>query len=67
MKILEGRLRGTLIPTPKDHLDSRSILLGSPFHLTHHLLNHPCPPKAYKTWFIPMVEREKSYVVALMF
>ena len=67
MKLLKGSLRGTLILTPKDHLDLRSILLGYPFHLTHHLLNHPYPPKAYKNWFIPMVEREKSYAVALRF
>ena len=52
MKILEGRLRGTLIPTLKDHLDLRSILLGSAFHLTHHLPNHIYPPKAYKTRLI---------------
>ena len=53
MKILKGRLCGTLIHTPEDHLDSRSILLGSPFHLTHNLLNHPYPPKAYKTKLMP--------------
>ena len=48
MKLLEGRIHGTLIPTPEDHLDSRSILSGSPIHLTHHLLKHYYPPKAYK-------------------
>ena len=53
MKLLKGRLHFTLIPTPEDHLNLRSILLGSPFHLTHYLLNHPYPPKAYKTWLIP--------------
>ena len=62
MKLLEGRIHGILIPTPKDHLDSISIFLGSPIHLSHHLLNHPYPPKAYN-----MVEREKSYVFALTF
>ena len=67
MKLLEGRLRGSLIPTPEDHLDLRSILLGSPIHLTHHLLNHPYPPKAYKSKIIPMVEGEQSYAVALTF
>ena len=67
MKLLEGRLRGTLIPTPEDHLDSRSILLGYPIHLTHHLLNHLYPPKAYKRRLISMVEGEKSYVVELTF
>ena len=35
------------------------------FHLTHHLLNHPYPPKAYKSTLISMVEREQGYVVAL--
>ena len=58
MKLLEGRLHGTLIPTPKDHLDSRSILLGSPIHLTHHFLNHPYPLLAYKRRLISMVEGE---------
>ena len=53
MKLLKGRLHGTLIPTPEDHLDSRSILLGSPIHLTHHLINHPYPSKAYKIRPIP--------------
>ena len=53
MELLEGRLRGTLIPTPEDHLDSRSILLGYPVHLNHHLINHPYPPKAYKSRLIP--------------
>ena len=53
MKLAEGRLHGTLIPTPQDHLDSRYILLGSPFHITHHLLNHPYPPNTYKTKLIP--------------
>ena len=53
MNIIEGRIHGTIIPTPKDHLESRSVLLGYPFHLTHHLLNHPYPPKAYKTRIIP--------------
>ena len=67
MNILEGRLRGTLIPTPKDNLDSRSILLGSPIHLTHHLLNHPYLPKAYKRRLISMVEGEQSYAIALKF
>ena len=60
MKLLEGRLRGTLIPTPKDHFDSRSNLLGYPFYLTHHLLNHPYPPKAYKTWLILHGKGEKK-------
>ena len=67
MKLLEGRLHGSLIPTSEDHLESRSILLGSPIHLTHHLLNHPYPPEAYKNRVISMVEREQSYVVALTF
>ena len=58
MKLLEGRLRGTLVPTPEDHLDSRSILLGSPIHLTHHFLNHTYPPKAYKSRLKAMVEGE---------
>ena len=53
MKLLEGRIHGTLIPTPMDHLDSISPIVGSPFHLIHHFLNHPYPPKAYKTWLIP--------------
>ena len=53
MKLLEGRLRGTLITTPEDHLDLRSILLGYPFNLTHHLLNHPYPPKVYRNRLIP--------------
>ena len=53
MKLLEGILRGTLISTHVDHLDSRYPLVGSPFHLTHHFLNHPYPQKAYKTWLIP--------------
>ena len=48
MKLLEGRIHGTLIPTPEDHLDLRSILSRSPTHLTHYLLNHPYAPKAYK-------------------
>ena len=66
-KLLKGRLRGSLIPTSEDHLGLRSILLGSPIHLTNHLLNHPYPPKAYKSRLISMVEREQSYVVALSF
>ena len=53
MKLLEGRFRGTLIPTLEYHLESRSILLGSPIYFTHHLLNHPYPPKAYKSRIIP--------------
>ena len=53
MNLLEGRLRNTLIPTPEDHLNLISILLGSPIHLTHHLLNHYYPPKAYKSRLIP--------------
>ena len=28
-------------------------LVGSPFHLIHHFLNHPYSPKAYKTLLIP--------------
>ena len=67
MMLLEGRLHGTLIPTLEDHLESRSILLGSPIHLTHHFLNHPYPLLAYKSRLISMVEREKIYVVALTF
>ena len=67
MNLIEGILHGNLIPTLEDQLESRSILLGYPFHLTHHLLNHPFPPEAYKTWLIPMDEREKSYADALMF
>ena len=67
MKLLEGRLRGTLIPTPEDHLYSRSILLGSPIHLIDHLLNHPYPPKSYKSRLISMVEEDKSYAVELTF
>ena len=66
-KPFEGRLHDSLIPTPKDLLGSRSILLGSPIHLSHHFLNHLYPPKAYKIRLISMVEREKSYVVALTF
>ena len=53
MKLLEGRLRGTLIPTPKDHFDLRSIILLSPIRLTHDLINDPYPPKAYKSRLIP--------------
>ena len=53
MNLLEGSLCGTLIPTPEDHLDLKSILLGSPINLTHHLLNHPYPSKAYKSMLIP--------------
>ena len=67
MKLLEGSLRCTLIPTIEDHLDSISILLGFPIHVTHHLLSHPYPPKAYKSALISMVEREQSYDVALTF
>ena len=67
MKFLEGMLCGSLIPTPKDHLGLRSILLGYPIHLTHHFLNHPYPPKAYKIRLISMVEREQGYVVTLIF
>ena len=52
MKLLEGRFHGTVIPTTEDHLDLRSILLGSPIHITHHLLNHPYPLKAYKIGLI---------------
>ena len=51
-KLLEGRLHDNLIPTPEDHLELRSILLGSLIHLTHHLLNHPYPPEAYKSRLI---------------
>ena len=58
MKLLEGRIHGTLIPTHEDHLDSRSILLVSPIHLTHRLLNHPYPPKSYKSKLVSMVEGE---------
>ena len=53
MKLIEGRLHVTLILTLVDHLDSISSLFGSPFHLTHQLLNHPYSPNAYKTWLIP--------------
>ena len=53
MKLLEGRIHGTLIPTPEDHLDLRSIFLVYPIHLTHHLIHHPYPPKAYKSRLIP--------------
>ena len=67
MKLLEGRLRGTLMPTPEEYLDSRSILLGYPIHLTHHFLNHPYPLLAYKSRLISMVEEEQSYVVELAF
>ena len=67
MKILEGRLRNTLIPTPEHHMESRSIHLGYPIHLTHHLLNHPYLLKAYKSRLISMVEREQIYAVALTF
>ena len=67
MKLLEGRLHGSLIPIPKDHLGSISTLVGSPIHLTHHFLNHPYPPKAYKSILISMVEREQGYAVALYF
>ena len=67
MKLLEGRLRGTLILAPEEHLDSRSILLGSLIHLTHHFLNHPYPSKEYKSRLISMVEGEQGYVVALTF
>ena len=67
MKLLKGRLRCSLIPILEDHLGLRSILLGSPIHLTHHFLNHPYPPKAYKNKLISMVEREQGYVVALSF
>ena len=65
MKLLEGRLHGTLTLTPGDHLDSRSILLGSLFHLTHHLLNQPYPPNAYKSRLTP--HGEQSYTIALTF
>ena len=67
MKLLEGRLHGSLIPTYEDHLGSTSILVGSPIHLTYHFLNHPYPPKAYKSRVISMVGRGKSYAVALTF
>ena len=67
MKLLEGRFRHTLIPTPEDHIDSRSILLGYPIHLTHHLINLLYPPKSYKSMLILMVKREKSYAIALTF
>ena len=53
MKLLEGMLCGTLIPTPENHLDLRSILLGYPLHLTEHLLNHSFPPNAYKRMLTP--------------
>ena len=67
MKLLEGRLSGTLIPTLEDHLDSRSILLGSPIHPTLNFLNHPYPLLDYKSSLISMVEGEKIYVVELTF
>ena len=67
MKLFKGWLSGTLIPTPLDHLESIFPLVGSPFHLIHYFLNHPYPPKAYKSSLISMVEREKGYVVALSF
>ena len=63
MKILKGRLHGSLIPTLEDHLGSRSILLGSPIHLTHHFFNHPYPPKAYKSRLISMVEGERKVML----
>ena len=63
MKLLKGMLHGSLIPTPEDHLGSRSILLGSPIHLTHHFLNHPYPPKAYKSSPISMVEGESKVML----
>ena len=52
MKLLEGRINSTLIPTLVDHLDSISPLVGSPFHLIHHFLNHPYHPKGYKYYLI---------------
>ena len=63
MKLLEGRIHGYLIPTPKDKLGSRSILLGYPVHLTHHFLNHPYPPKAFKRRLISMVEGESQVML----
>ena len=53
MKLLEGILCGTIIHNLVEHMDSKYPLVGSPFHLIHHFFNHPYPPKAYKTWFIP--------------
>ena len=67
MNILKGSLHGTLIPTPKDHMDSRSILLGYTIHLTHNFLNHPYPLLDYKRRLISMVEEGKSYAVELTF
>ena len=67
MKLLEGRLHGTLIPTLMDHLDLRSTLVGCPFHLIHLFLNHPYPPKACKAWLILHGKVEKIYAAALRF
>ena len=65
MKLLEGRPRGTLIPTAEDHFDLRSILLGSPIHLTHNFLNHPYPLLDYKRRLISTVEKVQIYDVEL--
>ena len=67
MKILKGKLRGTLIPTLLDHMESRPPLVGSPFHLIHHFLNHPYPPKGYKYWLTPHGLGEEIYVAAPKF
>ena len=67
MKLLEGRLHGTLIPTLEDHLDSRSILLGSPIHLTTIYYTIPILPRPIKLGSYPMVAGEQSYDVELKF
>ena len=67
MNLLKGSLHGTLIPTPKDHMDSISILLGYTIHLTHNFLNHPYPLLDYKRRLISMVEKVQIYVVELTF
>ena len=66
MNLLEDHLCGTLIPTFVDHLDSISPLVGSPFHLIHHFLNHSYPPKGFKTWLTPNGKGEESYAAAPM-
>ena len=43
------------------------LLVGSPFHLIHHFLNHPYPPKGYKYSLTLHGLDEESYAAALKF
>ena len=47
-------LHGNLIPRLLDHLGSRSILVGSPLHLTHDILNLSYPPMAISIGLHPI-------------